>query len=284
MTKTFLDTFRPLWRMLLGELTVQDRKTSNSKDERKPKRFEGSLLKVGLLLTGFILTLLFVSVSASSIKARDSAPYKNTHLASIESTNESDHFLYLPTVFRSNVLLIADFNRCAPPNNLGGDMGAACPLAGCPLPNRLIETYEVEEPGNCVIRAEYHIQEWSAFWLKLLHADFTPYSRLVFDLKADATIGVPNKIRIELKRDCQQVSGGTECKEVSIEYVENIIDEWQRARSVALSDFQDTGWPGLQGIQDWSDIEELVFTFEASESGHDGAVFIDNIYLMSGND
>jgi hypothetical protein len=160
--------------------------------------------------------------------------------------------------------VIADFDSCTGVAEMGGQIGAAYEGA-----NRLAESYVTEAEHGCVARLEYHIQEWSAFWLKLQGADFSPYTRLAFDIKADPTVGVPNQIKIELKRQVND--------EISILYVSGITDQWQTI-SVNLSDFGHAGFGNPLTAYDAMD--ELVFTFEASRSGTQGVVYLDNIVLL----
>ena len=72
-------------------------------------------------------------------------------------------------------------------------------------------------------RARLHCQigvdiaGWSAFWIKLQGADFSSYSQLVFDIKADPQKKVPGGVKIELKRtDGQEVLSYTHLKSQSI--------------------------------------------------------------------
>ena len=109
--------------------------------------------------------------------------------------------------------------------------------------------------------------------MKLEKADARPYSKLTFEIKAEEE---PRNIKIELKRNCHQNGGGTECKEVSILNFGGVGPEWQ-VRSVNLADFVGTGWPGFAPLQSWNDLEELVFTFEGGKSRPSGVVYLDNI-------
>ena len=159
--------------------------------------------------------------------------------------------------------VVADFNSCAGVNNLGGPMGAAYNA-----PNSLTETYVPEQDRGCVARLEYNITEWSAFWIKLQNADLSPYGQLVFDIRADPAPGVPGQMKIELKRASNT--------EVSIAYVSGITADWQ-TMSVNLADFGPTGYTAP--LSSFTEMEELVFTFEASRSGTQGIVYLDNITL-----
>jgi hypothetical protein len=157
-------------------------------------------------------------------------------------------------------LVIANFNSCAGINNLGGEMGAAYIQ-----PDVLSETY-VEEPGRgCVVKLAYNMKEWSAFWIKLQGANLTSYSRLSFDIRADSPTE-RSQVKIELKR--------ANNSEMSIRYVSGITATWQ-TKSVPFSDFGSPGY--LPRLSSWTSMEELVFTFEASNAGNTGVVYLDNI-------
>jgi hypothetical protein len=156
-------------------------------------------------------------------------------------------------------LVAASFDNCTGTNDLGGPMGAAYNP-----PDSLKESYPQEPNHGCVARLEYKIAGWSAFWLKLQGADLSPYSQLVFDVKADPQVGLPRQMKLELKR------GG----EVSILYLSGITAEWETI-SVKLADFGSAGYGSP--VSSWQGMEELVFTFEAATSGLQGVVFLDNI-------
>jgi len=160
-------------------------------------------------------------------------------------------------------LVAADFDSCTGVNNLGGQMGAAYNS-----PDSLKEKYVEEAKRGCVARLEYEIQGWSAFWMKLRGVDLTPYSKLVFDVRADPQPGIPKQIKLELKR-----ANGTE---VSIAYVSGIKVDW-KTMSISLADLVPTGYAAP--LSSFSGMEELVFTFEA-KSGSQGVVYLDNIVFQ----
>ena len=160
-------------------------------------------------------------------------------------------------------LVAADFNSCKGVNNLGGQMGAAYNP-----PDSLKEKYVEEANRGCVARLEYEIQGWSAFWMKLQDVNLTPYSKLVFDVRADPQPGIPKQIKLELKR-----ANGTE---VSITYLSGIEADW-KTMSISLADLVSTGYAAP--LSSFSGMEELVFTFEA-KSGGQGVVYLDNIVFQ----
>ena len=73
-------------------------------------------------------------------------------------------------------------------------------------------------------------------------------------------------MKLELKR--------ANMTEVSIKYVSGIEADWKTI-SVSLADFDRTDY--LPPLSSREGMEELVFTFEASRSGPEGVVYLDNI-------
>ena len=158
-------------------------------------------------------------------------------------------------------LEVADFDRCQPTNNLGGEMGIAYNA-----PDSLIVSYVEEAGRGCVARLDFDIADWSAFWLKLEDADLRPYQALSFDVRADPQPGFTGQMKVELKR--------REGTEIVILYVADIGPDWKTVRA-NLNDFRPTGTnPPLATRQG---VEELVFVFEAAKAGGKGVVYVDNI-------
>ena len=140
--------------------------------------------------------------------------------------------------------------------------------------NELVEAYVPMASHGKVSQLTYHISEWSAFWLKLEHLDIADFYEegggcLSFDIKAEEP--VPGQVKIELKRLCHDGGG---CEETSIFVITAISTDWQ-TRCLPVAEFGTVGY--LPIITDWSDIEELVFVFEAYYTGPDGVVYLDNI-------
>ncbi|MFZ2421716.1 MAG: carbohydrate binding domain-containing protein [Anaerolineae bacterium] len=158
-------------------------------------------------------------------------------------------------------LFVADFDRCQATNNLGGEMGPASNP-----PDSLIETYIEEAGRGCVARLDYEITGWAAFWLKLQGADLRSYQALRFDVRADAQIGIPDQMKVELKR-----SQGTE---IALIYVADIEVDWKTVR-IDLASFRPTGTNPR--LATWEGMEDLVFVFESAKSGGEGRVYLDNI-------
>jgi len=169
-------------------------------------------------------------------------------------------------------LLVADFDNCAGTNNFGGITGAAYQEPG----NWLEESYVSETGHGCVARLEYEIKDWGAFWMKLQDAELTSFREnsgmLTFDIRADEPI--PDGVKIELKRFC---APNANCGELSVYYMTAITSEWQ-TRSVPLEGFGTTGLAAT--LSSWDGVEEMVFTFEAHNSGNNGIVYLDNITFV----
>ena len=156
-------------------------------------------------------------------------------------------------------LVVADFDNCANSNNLGGAMGAAYNP-----PDSLQESYPQEPNRGCVARLEYRISGWAGFWMKLQGADLSPFSTMVFDVRADPQLEIPGQIKLELKRP----------GEVSIKRVSGIATDW-RTISAKLSDFGYAGYG--KPVSAWQGMEEFVVVFEADKSGRQGVVLLDNV-------
>ena len=161
-------------------------------------------------------------------------------------------------------LVIADFDSCDEVTNHGGRMGS---FQGSP-DDSLVASYVKEAWRGCIAKLEYDIVTWSAFWIQLQGADLSLYSQLVFDVKAESQ-KVPKQAKIELKR--------ARGKEVSILYIPGITTDWQTMR-VNLSSFGPTDY--ADPLSSFTDMEELLFTFDANLSGMTGVIYLDNISLQ----
>jgi hypothetical protein len=159
--------------------------------------------------------------------------------------------------------MVVNFDSCSGVTKLGGLMG---PVYDSSSSDWVAESYVQEAGRGCVARLEYDIVEWGGFWIRLQGADLSPYSQLVFDIKADQQ-EVPERLKIELRR-----AGG---QQISILYhPSEITTDWQ-TMDVNLSDFRGS-------LSSFGDIEELVFVFEANGSRKTGVIYLDNIFLRRG--
>jgi hypothetical protein len=157
--------------------------------------------------------------------------------------------------------VITNFDSCGEPTKRGREMGTAYdPKSG----DTIVGSYVQEAERGCISRLEYDMVFWSGFWIRLGEADLSPYSQLVFDIKGDSQENAPGRIKIELKRAGEQ--------EVSILYTSGVTTDWQTMR-VSLGDFAGS-------LSSFTDIEELVFVFEANGSRKTGVIYLDNIALQ----
>jgi len=170
----------------------------------------------------------------------------------------------LPTATPTGDILVADFNTCNSTNNVFGKMGAAYTN---PNNTELVEGYEEEAGRGCMAKLDYDLNEWAAFWLKLESLNLSQISQISFDVKADANVGIPDEFKIEIK-------GQGQCM---VTYASGISDEWQ-TKTIQFSEFG----PGDCGsmLTSFEKIDELVFVFEAKNSGKQGVVYLDNIVFM----
>jgi hypothetical protein len=161
--------------------------------------------------------------------------------------------------------MIVNFDSCSGVTKLGEEMGAAF----VPPHNSLVVSYVPEDRPGCVARLEYDIVDWAGFWIRLQGADLSPYSQLVFDIKANQQ-EVPEQMKIELKR-----SGGQQISTLYYD-ISEMTPHWQRM-TVDLGDFRGS-------LSSFRDMEELVFVFEANGSGSTGVIYLDNIALRRARD
>lgn len=171
--------------------------------------------------------------------------------------------------------IVADFNM-PPPNNLGGGYGAFSPKAE-EMTYVTTETWdEVEKYGKDggSMRLEYNVDKpgsFNGFWMKMgpedtaNNFDASAYSKLTFWVKGDTKVGVPAKVKIELKGD-----PGTR---IGRYYTKDITDAWQKVE-VPLKDI------AAQKV-DLTKLNELVLVFEQAQAapGVKGVIWIDEITL-----
>lgn len=159
--------------------------------------------------------------------------------------------------------MVVNFDGCAGVAKLDRRMGPAYAPG-----DMLVESYVKEDGRGCIAKLEYDTADWAAFWIQLQRADLSPYTQIVFDIRADTPESVPQQVKIELKRaGNQQIS-------VLRHDLSEVTSEWQ-TMSVNLSDFEGSA-------STLTDIEELVFTFESGGSRTIGVIYLDNIALRRG--
>jgi hypothetical protein len=186
------------------------------------------------------------------------APLQWSLVAETGNMEAWEIFTSIPTGPLPAKSVIADFDSCT------DQEGLFEPIEPSPG-NSLVVSYVPEEGRGCVARLEYDIDDWAAFLIRLQGADLSPYRQLVYDVKADLQ-GVPEQVKIELKR--------ADLQEVSILYLSGITTNWQ-TMSVSLTSLGPTDY--TEPLSSFTDMEELLFTFGAKESGSIGVVYLDNI-------
>lgn len=165
----------------------------------------------------------------------------------------------------SMVLKVADFECLCNRNLLDGLMGAAYDP-----PNSLRETYVVDDDSDRsgVAKLEFSLDEdgWSAFWLKLRGADVTDYVRVTFVARGDTAAPIPERFKVELKRN--------ENTEVGICYLSGVTTVWQQF-SCTLAELSSVGFADALSALD--NTSELVIVFEERFSGSTGVLYVDDI-------
>jgi len=169
--------------------------------------------------------------------------------------------------------ILADFNM-PPPNNLGGAYGAFSPRAE-EMTYVTVETWdEVEKYGTDggSMQLEYNVDKpgsFNGFWMKLgpedtgNEFDAAAYSKLTFWAKGDPSVGVPSKLKVELKGD-----PGTR---IGRYYISNIGSDWKKYE-IPLKDI------AAQKV-DLTKLNEFVIVFEQNQvaPGTKGVIWIDEI-------
>jgi hypothetical protein len=156
--------------------------------------------------------------------------------------------------------MVADFDDCQGTTNLGGLTGSVYdPNSN----NRLEATFVPEADHGCVARLDYKMESGVGFWLQLQATDWSPYNQLVFDIKVDSPENAPQRARVELKR--------ADGQEVSFKQLAGITANWQTI-IVDLAEFEER-------LSSYTDIEELVFVFEANGLEEVGTIYLDEVAL-----
>jgi hypothetical protein len=149
--------------------------------------------------------------------------------------------------------MLADFDWCH-------GVGWIEPMPG---DDSLLLSYERVNEQNCIARMEYRVTSWAAPLIRLLGADFSPYTELAFDIKSDSP-DVLEEVKVELKRP------GVGSKL----FVSEITTDWTTVR-LNLADFS----PSLGPL---TEMQELLFTVGPNPDGsvNTGVFYLDNIRLV----
>ncbi len=174
--------------------------------------------------------------------------------------------LLCSVAFAGNELLVADFDRGEPPNNVGGSYGTwnhdpNDDSQGCYF---FAEPDDFKNPtkGSC-IRLDYDVQSknpaFNGFWMKLNGIDISEYSTLSFWVKGTSDGKFTSRFKVELK--------DKEGKR-SIYPVQDVTPDWKEVKI----DFKDTK-AGLN----WKSMSELVIVFDDIVATYkEGTIFVDH--------
>ena len=204
----------------------------------------------------------------------DQEGWIHNSLVDVAGSLENVVFVTPPPTPIANTVWIDNFDDCNNINATGGENGSAY-IDGLGF---MQETYLPEAGRGCVVKLEYDITWWSAFYMDLNHSDLSQHSQIAFSVRGDPNAGHPGQIKIEIKRRCTRQDDGTnDCRDISIAYVPISSGEVYEYKVVNLASFVGTGWPGYSPVSDWGDIEELVFVVESPGNPMQGVFYLDNI-------
>lgn len=163
---------------------------------------------------------------------------------------------YYPSV---DYQLIADFNETCQ------DMGAAA-SEGDSLENSCII---LNERIGKVAELHYRTpKSWAAFWLKLRNTqDLMPYDTLVFFAKSEPNPESLPGFKIEFWDEARA--------QHTVYTKAQLTNRWTKFE-IPFKDFECL--PD-EICFDWTNVHELVFTFEKNRSGANGIVYLDDIYV-----
>lgn len=174
-----------------------------------------------------------------------------------------------------NRLVLHDFNRHDLSNNIGGESGvwtASSDLAAGELTLNLSSVQRIGKMGQS-LQISYSFDQQSlsstGFRTSLKGLDGVNFDHIEFWVKGDSQKGYADSFKVAFQRPYNQ------CLDYSVRgsYVVNgISDEWKKIR-VPLN--------LMNGITDWSDLDEFVINFQSRRSGNkQGTYYIDDIALI----
>lgn len=214
-------------------------------------------LAVGVVAAGSSFAGVKKHSVASDISAKQSAEQKAAAAPKKSDLGKS----------AGKLLIIADFESGASPNNIGGGFGVwnkdpNDQTQGCKLD---FITPGHDEQGQA-IKLTYDVDSpnpsYNGFWMKLENTDLSQYKKVSFWLKGDKDAGYSSKFKLELKN----------ASEVAPYYVEDLNDTWTLIE-IPMSSFS--------RLTDWSKMNEFVIVFEDSQATQKtGAIFIDDIAFV----
>jgi hypothetical protein len=217
---------------------------------------------VGVALNAYLSSQAVRAPIQIAIQATQTAEAKLA-LSAPAVTSSTDtvsilHSTFTPSPTLMPPLIIADFDHCLPRNELGGTIGVTFNS-----PDSMSAEYFPEPGGGCSAKLVYHIEKYFVtFYLNLMGTHLTNYNTCSFDIRGDSAIGIPVEVKVELKRSNNA--------EMAYYYISEVTEDWQTI-CLPFAHFQPISLPS------YSEMSELVFTFELNRTGLDGAVYLDNI-------
>jgi hypothetical protein len=173
--------------------------------------------------------------------------------------------------------VIADFNREGLINNLNGESGT---WEKDPEDQK---QWIVASPDNVTrrgdsgasLRLEYNVNSpnnaVNGFWTQVRGLDGSPYDHFEFWVKGDEKKGHTSVFKIEFKKFQNDAEGHEETIKGSY-IVKGVTSRWQKV-SIPLN--------AMNGIHDWSDLRELVVTFEKKRvDAPEGVLYFDDLALV----
>lgn len=177
--------------------------------------------------------------------------------------------LFSTSLYAADQLVIADFDKGEPPNNLGGPYGTwnhdpdddsqGCYYFGEP------DDYKDPAKGYC-LRLDYDVQSknpaFNGFWMKLKGLDASPYNFLSFWVKGGEEGKFTKVFKLELKDG--------EGKR-AIFPVEGVSDKWQEIK---------INFKASKAQINWKNLSEFVLVFDDLLATYkEGTVLVDQVTL-----
>jgi hypothetical protein len=175
----------------------------------------------------------------------------------------------LLAIAASAELMVADFNRGAKPNNVGGDFGCwikdpADPMQGC------IESFDAKDrygDRGYSLRLIYSVASknpaYGGLWMRLQNLDASAFNALAFRVRGDAVMGYTKTFKVELKDALEQSSR---------HYVNSVTDQWQDI-VIPLSAFE--------GMANARKLKELVIVIEdTTATTKQGVIYLDDFRFV----
>ncbi|MCM8798493.1 MAG: hypothetical protein NC821_03390 [Candidatus Omnitrophica bacterium] len=181
------------------------------------------------------------------------------------------------TLTREGALVVADFDTCKKPNNVGGDFGAwnkdpSDFTQGCF--DSFVSTIKHGDEG-CSIQLMYDVDSpnpaYNGFWMKLQGIDISDYKALSFWVKGDEMRGFTKVFKVELKNtkfSWDRPSAGN----MGRYYVTEVTKDWKEI-VIPLDKFA--------GLEDKTSLAEFTIVFEDRiATKKEGAIYIDDIAFL----